>query len=237
MLKFNLNICRCLQAVRYKMPKKFILFTRPNYDTPTSVLHYFSEVLIKSIKEVGEYNIINLEGPKATKIDFEKVIAKSNPRMVVLNGHGSKSAIFGNNEEILNKDNIHLLKSKIVYAVACDSSEELGEIAIGTGKADAYIGYEAYFMVVIDPSRSSTPSKDKNLKVFIKPYATLILSLVSGLSVETAIDKTKDVLKSLIREYGVYGTIDNYGDAPLIRFGLYWDLTFLKGYGNLKTTI
>lgn len=219
------------------MPKKFILFTRPNYDIPTSVLHYFSEVLINNIKEIGEYNIINLESKEVTKTNFENAIVKSNPRMIVLNGHGSKSAIFGNNEEILNKDNISLLKSRIVYAVACDSSEELGEIAIDIGKADAYIGYEAYFMVVIDPSRSSTPSKDKNLKIFIKPYATLILSLISGLTVEQAITKTKDILKSLIREYGVYGTIDKYGDAPLIRFGLYWDLTFLKGYGNLQTLI
>lgn len=219
------------------MPKKFILFTRPNYDTPTSVLHYFSGELIKNIDDVREYNIIDLEGVKATKKNFESAIIKNNPKLVILNGHGSKSAIFGNNEEILNKDNVNLLKSKIIYAVACDSSEELGEIAINIGKADAYIGYEAYFMVVIDPTRSSIPSKDKNLKVFIKPYATLILSLISGLPVDEAITRTRNVLKSLIREYGVSSIKDRYGDAPLIRFGLYWDLTFLKGYGNLQTVI
>lgn len=216
------------------MSKKSILFTRPNYDFPTSVLHYFSEELIKSIKGTN-YNIINLEGIKATKDNFENSSKKA--RLIILNGHGTKSAIFGNKEEILNKENINILKSKIVYAVACDSSEELGELAIEKGKADAYVGYEAYFMVVTDPSRSSTHSKDKNLKVFIKPYATLILSLISGLTVETAINKTKDMLKRLIREYGVYGVRDNYGDAPLIRLGLYWDLMFLKGYGNLEVTV
>lgn len=220
------------------MVKKSILFTRPNHDQPTACLHYFSGKLIEQIKVVGEYNIVNLEKERATKENFKKAIEKTNPRLVVLNGHGYKYAVCGHNDmEILNKGNINLLDSRITYAVACDSTEELGEIAVSEGNADAYIGYEANFMVVIDPSRSSTPLKDKNLKVFIKPYATLVLSLISGLSVEKSINETKKVLISLIREYGVYGIRDRFGDAPLIRFALYWDLTFLKGYGKLSSVV
>lgn len=220
------------------MQKKSILFTRPSHDQATYCLYYFSEKLIEEIKEVGEYIIINLEKHKATREIFEKSIIKSNPRLVVLNGHGFKHAVCGQNKEIiLDANNVNLLDSKIVYAVACDSSEELGEIATTKGNASSYIGYEAHFMVVIDQSRSSTPSKDKNLKIFIKPYATLVLSLVSGLTVEKAINNTKETLRGLIREYGVYGVRDKFGDAPLIRFALYWDLTFLKGYGDLSSIV
>ncbi|MBU4284243.1 MAG: hypothetical protein KJ968_03980 [Nanoarchaeota archaeon] len=57
------------------------------------------------------------------------------------------------------------------------------------------------------------------------------------MSVEKAINHTKNTLGGLIREYGVYGIRDKYGDAPLIRFALYWDLTFLKGYGDLSSVI
>lgn len=218
--------------------QKSILFTRPSYDMPTACLHYFSEKLMESINEVGEYKIINLEKEEATKENFEKCIAKAKPRLLVLNGHGFKCAVCGHmGEIILDENNINLLNSKITYAVACDSSEELGEKAVSKGKADAYIGYEANFMVVMDPSRSSTPSKDKNLKVFIKPYATLVLSLISGLSVGESIDNTRKAIKDLIREYGVYGIRDRYGDAPLIRFALYWDLTFLRGYGELSSIV
>lgn len=215
-----------------------ILFTSPNYDLATSSLYYFSKSLIQEIKAVGEYKIINLEGCEANRKIFEKTLSKAGPRFVILNGHGFKHAVCGhNNEVILDKENINLLNLKIIYAVACDSSEELGELAVTKGGADAYVGYEAHFMVVIDPSRSSTPNKDKNIKVFIKPYTTMVLSLLSGFSVEEAINKTKDVLRNLIREYGVYGIRDKYGDAPLIRFALYWDLNFLKGYGNLSSVI
>lgn len=218
--------------------KKSILFSCQNYDMATSCLHYFSKKLMKEIEFVGEFNIVNLEGRKATKENFEKAVAKTNPRLIILNGHGFKNAVCGHNgKTILYEGNINLLESKITYAVACDSSEKLGDIAVTKGKADAYIGYEAHFMVITDPSRSSTLSKDKNLKVFIKPYTTSVLSLISGLNVEESIANTKKVLKDLIREYGVYGIRDRYGDAPLIRFALYWDLTFLKGYGNLSSVV
>ncbi|HLD43774.1 MAG TPA: hypothetical protein VJB08_07370 [Candidatus Nanoarchaeia archaeon] len=215
---------------------KTILFMRPRYDPPTACMHYFSESIIGAIGK--EYTIINLEGPKATKENFEKSIRKGSPRLMVLHGHGDKDSIAGHNGHIiLEESNIHLLASTITYAVACDSAQELGEIAVKKGKADAYIGYEAQFMVVIDPTRSSTPSKDKNMKVFIKPYATTVLSLVTGRRVKAAIDDTRNVLRSLIREYGRYGVKDKYGDAPLIRFALYWNLIFLKGYGDLSSVV
>jgi len=193
---------------------------------------------MKEIEDVGEYSIQNLEGPKVNRENFESYVTKTKPRLIILHGHGSKDAVFGQNYEvILDKDNISLLNSTITYAVACDSSEQLGEIAINTGNADSYVGYEGEFMVVMDPSRSSTPEKDKNLKIFIQPYATLVLSLVAGKTVNDAITETKEVLRSLIRQYGVYGIKDSYGDAPLIRFALYWDLVFLKGYGDLDSKV
>lgn len=218
---------------------KAILFTRPNHDEPTAALHYFSGEVIENIKNVDEFSIIDLEGQKANRKNVEKGLNKTNLRLVVLNGHGSKNSVCGNgyDEIILDEKNIRLLNAKIIYAAACDSSEELGELAINKGNADAYIGYESKFMVIIDPTRSATPSKDKNLKIFIKPYAALILSLISGRSVQDSIDETKRTLKELIREYGVYGIRDQYGDAPLIRFALYWDLFFLKGHGKMYSTI
>lgn len=218
--------------------KQVVLFTRPTHDVATSCLHHFSDNLIKEIKTMGEFTVIDLQDGDVTKENFEKAIAKVNPRLVILNGHGSKESICGhNNNIILDEKNINLLESRITYAVACDSCEHLGEIAIDKGLAEAYIGYEAQFMVVVDPSRSSTPSKDENLKVFIKPYAAMILSLISGFDVGRSIEETKKVLRDLIKLYGVYGIRDKYGDAPLIRFALFWDLNFLSGYGNMSATV
>lgn len=219
------------------MPSKTILFTRPNHDFQTSYLHFFAGNLIKEIKQIGEHKLIDLDGKKAIRKTFEQSISKKEPRLIILNGHGVYNAIFGYNEIILDSENIDLLNSKIVYAVACDSAEQLGELAVSKGNADAYIGYNARFMIVIDPSRTTTPSKDKNVLPFLKSYSSLILSLLAGLTVEQSIENSKTEMRRSIRRYGVSGIRDEYGDAPLIRYALFWNLCFLKGNGNLSSVI
>lgn len=214
------------------MTKKHILITRPIHDISTSYLHFISGELIKEINAVGECVIIDLEENQVIKKEFEKVLDKSDPRLVILNGHGSYDSVFGQKEVILDKTNIEKLKSKIVYAVVCDSCKELGEFSINQGKVEAYIGYEANYMIVIDPERSTTPMKDKNFIPFKESYMRLILSLISGRTVSQSVETTKQHIRGLIREYGIRGIKDKYGDASLIRFALYWNLFFLKALGN-----
>ena len=212
--------------------KPVILITRPNHDIPTGYLHAISGELKDKIEDTGDFSIIELEVSKVTRINSEKALEKSNPRLIVLNGHGSYNKVYGQHEVILDENNIQKLQSKIVYAVVCDSSLELGEFAVENGKAEAYIGYEAYFMIIIEPSRSTTPLKDNNFKPFREIYVMLVLSLLSGFNVAESVEKTKMHIKSLIKDYGVLGIRDKFGDAPLIRLGLFWDLYFLKYHGN-----
>lgn len=214
---------------------KAILFTRPNYDIATKYLHYFSDELVKHTHSIKECTAISLERSKVTRKEFEKILDKKSPKLLILNGHGTFNSILGHKGEvILDKDNIRKLKSKIVYAVACDSSEELGDLAVDKGGAVAYIGYEANFMVIIDPTYTTSPSKDKNAKPFRQIYVSTVLGLLCGFSVEKSVDRTKKLIREKIREYGVYGIRDKFGDAPLIRFALHWDLFFLKLHGNSK---
>ena len=97
--------------------------------------------------------------------------------------------------------------------------------------AKAYIGYEARFMIVRDPSRSSSPSKDKNALPFKRACFTLINSLVFGITVHKAIELTKKEFIHSIRSYGT-SEDDPYGDTPLIRFALAWDNEFLNMVGD-----
>lgn len=220
---------------RYKMQKK-ILLTRPNYDLATAYLHFFSEDLLKEIKLVKEHTPISLEGKNANRELFEKAL-KANPRLLILNGHGTKRSIYGHqNEVILDESNIKILDSKLIYAVVCDSLDALGDIAVKIGNAEAYIGYGANFVVVIDPTKTATISKDKNIVPFKQVYIMMISALISGLSVNESVEKTKELMRQNIREYGVYGIRDRFGDAPLIRWGLYWDLFFLNYHGNPEAT-
>lgn len=217
---------------------KKILFTRPCYDQETKYLHYFSGELVEHVKSIGEYVPLNLEGANVTRKEFEKALVKGNPRLVVLNGHGSRDSVCGHDGEvILDNHNVDKLNSKIVYAVACDSLEELGEFAVEEGQAESYIGYEAQFMIITDPVWTASPTKDKNIKPFRKVYAMMVLSLLAGLTTGEAIERTKELIRTLIREYGVQAIRDKYGDAPLIRWALHWDLFFLNAHGNLKAVV
>lgn len=191
---------------------------------------------MKEIRALGEHKTINLEGSNAIRKELEKALVKGNTRLVVFNGHGTKEYIYGHNDEIiLDESNTGLLKSKIIYAVACDSLRELGENAVKQGGADSFIGYESQFMIVIDPTRTTAPDKDRNAKPFEQVYVMFVIALLSGLSVEDSIEKTKELIRKLIREYGVFGIRDKYGDAPLIRWALFWDLYFLSAHGDLDT--
>ncbi len=212
------------------MVKQFLI-TRPNHDIITSYLHDFSKEIVRTVKGAQDIHITNLEGPNATRVKLEKALSKEKPKLVFLNGHGDRKKVAGHKDEIiLDNKNVDLTKNKIIYSLSCDSLTDLGEISVKKG-ANAYIGYNASFMLVRDPSREGTPSKDKNALPFKKICVTMINSLVFGMSAETSIEKTKEEYRKLIRSYGT-SEDDPYGDTPLIRFALAWNLEFLDMHGD-----
>jgi len=213
------------------MVKKFLI-TRPMHDIITSYLHDFSKGIVKVAKETPGFHVTDLEGPKATRIDLERSLCEENPKLIFLNGHGDKKRVAGHkNEIILDKDNVELTKDKIVYALSCDSLEELGQIAVDEKGAKAYIGYKARFMLVRDPSREGTPDKDKNALPFKRACFILIDALVFGMPIGEAVERTRNEYRHSIRSYGT-SEDDPYGDTPLIRFALAWNLEFLDMCGD-----
>ena len=217
------------------MTKKFLI-TRPNYDLETSYLHDFSKEIVAKAHGDKNIHITDLENNNANRDKLEKSIAKESPGLVFLNGHGDEESVCGHDYEvILDKNNVGLTKDKIVYALACDSLSELGKTAIEKG-AKAYIGYRAKFMCARDPSRSSSPSKDKNALPFKKACFVLIDSLIfSGNTVSEAIELTKASYRDSIKSYS--NSEDYYGDPPLIGFALTWDLVFLDMEGDLSAVL
>ncbi len=212
------------------MAKKFLV-TRPNHDINTSYLHAFTKDILKIVKSTKDIHVTDLEGKNATRKEVERRLIKECPELMFFNGHGDKETVCGHrNEVILDKNNIDLTKKKIIYALACDCLQELGVSAIESG-TEAFIGYRAEFMIVTDPSRINVPDKDKNAIPFKKACFTLIHALVFGNPVSKAIELTKREYEHLIRSYGT-SEDDPYGDTPLIRFALAWDLEFLGMVGN-----
>lgn len=212
------------------MVKKFLI-TRPKYDIATSYLYDFSESITKLVKKTKDMHITSIELSKVNRENFENALNKESPRLIFLNGHGDRKKVLGHqNVVIMDKNNVKLAKDSIIYALACDSLEDLGKVAINKGVI-TYIGYKARFMIVRDPSRTSSPSKDNNALPFKRACNTMINALVFGNTVEKSIELTKDEYIHSIKSYGT-SKDDPYGDVPLIRFALAWDLEFLDFEGN-----
>lgn len=212
------------------MTKK-LLVTRPYHDINTEYLHSFAKDILKLVRTTKNIHATDLEGDKATRNQVEKCLTKENPGLVFLNGHGDRLAICGHRDEvILDKYNISLTKGRIVYALACDCLKELGVLAVHGG-TEAFIGYRARFMIVKDQSRDTVPDKDKNALPFKRACFMLINALVFSNPVSKAIELTKREYEHSIRSYGT-SEDDPYGDTPLIRFALAWDLEFLGMEGD-----
>lgn len=211
------------------MVKQFLI-TRPQYDKETSYIYHFSKPLVILAKEDKNIHVTELKDSDVNRKNLEMAFTKTKPRLVFLNGHGDERSVWGHKgESILDKNNAELTKNKIIYALACSSLAELGQITVEHGAA-AYVGYENVFRWVVDPSRTSSPDKDKNAAPFRRVCYVLGKNLLLGLSVEESIQRTKEEYEKLIKNYGL--SEDNFGDAPLIGLFLTWDLLFFGMRGN-----
>lgn len=103
------------------------LITRPNYDDTTHYLFNWSEETIKLAEGQGA-KVLDLQGEKANREEFESRMKKFSPKLVMINGHGDADLVTGHKNQMLIKAGVNeeLLKSKIVYALSCKSAQVLG---------------------------------------------------------------------------------------------------------------
>ncbi len=174
-----------------QMNNKIVLITRPKYDDGTEYLCYYSLLIIKEAKKLG-IDITDFEGEKANSENVEKFVRKKDPKLVLINGHGSSSSLEGHNGEIIFSidKNIHLLKDKIVYARACHAGVNFGKVMVKDNEG-CFIGYTTPFSFWIDDRYSATPSKDKTASLFLEPSNELMKFLINGDYTFRAHEKSK----------------------------------------------
>lgn len=216
------------------MVKQFLI-TRPRHDKETSYLHSFSKAIVQIVKENRAIRLTELDGSKANRNEVESSLSTKDQTLAFFNGHGDEETVYGHeNKAILDRDNIRLIDTKIVYALACSSLVGLGKLAIQNG-ARTYIGYRDEFMWIGDPSTSATPDKDKNAAPFRKVCHILIHSLVTGMPTGKSLEKTRAEYRKLIKTYGT-SEDDPFGDVAAIGFALSWDLTCLDMVGDANAS-
>jgi hypothetical protein len=128
------------------------LLVRPGYDSVSIYLFGWAGE-IKNLLIDNEHFLIECALDRATRDRVTELLEKHRDiKLIIFYDHGSKNRLIGHKgETIFSVENINLLQGKIVYVVACSSSEILGPLAVKEG-ASCYLGYERAFGFFSDSS-------------------------------------------------------------------------------------
>ncbi len=208
------------------MPKK-LLITRPSYETTTNYLSCWAKEIINLAKS-KKITILDLKGREANKEKFTDSVKKDNPHLILLNGHGSKESISGQNGEILIRvgENEKLLQGKIIYALSCETGKVLGPKSI-EAETEAYLGYDEVFIFFYTQGKESRPLKDKRAALFLNPASKVSVSLIEGRSVKEAHKRSKKAFFQNIQRLISSQSKESY----LARY-LLWDMKHQVCLGN-----
>lgn len=198
---------------------KSLLLTRPRYELTTHYLYYYSKVVINFAK-TKNFTVYDLKDKRANKQELTNFLTKKSPEIVFLNGHGLDDRICGQNDEVLLQigNNEELLKSKVVYALSCQTGKKLGPKAVAEG-TKAYLGYDEDFVFFTRKEKESKPLDDDRAKLFLEPSNQVMISLLKGNSPSQAHQKSKKAFARNIENLLTGKSPEKY----LVRY-LFWDL-------------
>ncbi len=175
-----------------------MIITRPEYDVSTRYLSAWSNEIIKEAKRKN-IHVIDLRGDRARRKAFEGRVAKKDPALVILNGHGNKYCVTGHDEDILVQvgDNSEILRNRITYAVSCSSASVLGK-EVATFPRTAYIGYVDDFVFPLSQHHIQKPMQDERAGRCLRVSNYVVLSLLKGHSCIEAVERSKRMAQSEI---------------------------------------
>lgn len=180
------------------MSNHSVLITQPDFDKTTRYISTWSE-------EVEEFSIkrnnkaITLKGRRANRSEFESVIQKTQPHLIMLNGHGNDSEVAGQDNEVLLDLNSMdaITKNRIIYALSCSAAKVLGLSCIKKG-TKAFIGYNDEYIFLHSHSKISRPREDKRAALFFNPSNLIPISLLKGNNVADSYNDSKNSLRRII---------------------------------------
>lgn len=217
-----------------KVQAMTILVTRPQHDDATFYLSKWIESIFDLAKQKG-HSLIDLNKERSNPKDVTAILEKKKPKLVLFNGHGDPQTITGHNNQplIQSNHNEHLLKGTITYAIACDCAAKLGPDSVKKG-CHAFIGYQASFIFVFDPSRSANPLSDSFAAPVFEASNEIASSLIKGNTVQEAFEKSQATFDKWIVKLQ---KSDAPPEAQHILATLYWDKSVQTFHGNEEASI
>lgn len=107
----------------------------------TKFSYEWADTIKQQLQQNG-WQVIDLSGKNANKPQVAQALQDINHALVIFYGHGEETCMIAQNKEsLIDLDNLHLLKNKQVYVMACLTAKELGKKATDN-IAQCYLGYE-----------------------------------------------------------------------------------------------
>lgn len=206
------------------------LITLPDFEVATRYASKWAERVAEYAKKQKNIEVVSLVRDKANKKNVEGYLKKQPINLVMFNGHGDNETIYGHNNEVLIKKDVNasLLKSKIVYVVACNCASSLGPHSVDFG-CNAFIGYKRPFSIAANSIYIHNPLSDDRAKPFFEASNCIVVSLLKGHTVKEACNKSKQlIMDSIKRLLTSQATSDDLMDASLLS----WNYTNLVHLGN-----
>lgn len=208
---------------------RHLLLTRPEHDYATRYLSAWAQKFF-DLAEIKGYSIIDLYRERANREQFESVIKKRIPRLLVINGHGNDDSVTGHENKplLISKVNSSLLEGKITYAISCRSARVLGEEA-GRYADTAYIGYREDFILLYLEGYRTRPVEDKLAELFLNPSNLIVTTLLKGHSVKESVLRAQQEFLRNIQNLLTSKTKSD--DSSVLRY-LVWDMKNLVLQGD-----
>lgn len=208
---------------------RHLLLTRPEHDYATRYLSAWTERFFKLVNDKG-YLIIDLRRERANQKEFESILNKRSPDLVVVNGHGDDNLVTGHDNKPLIRAgaNTKLLQGKITYAISCRSARILGQ-EVGTYSDTAYIGFQEDFILIYLAKYRTRPLEDDLAGLFLEPSNLVTTTLIKGNSVKEAVVRAKQEFLRNIQKLLTSKTKSD--DSSVLRY-LVWDMQNLVFHGE-----
>lgn len=173
---------------------KTVLITRPSHDPTTRYCHYWSEPVIAKAKEKS-FRVLDISSDKVTRDIFESYLRKQEPQCLFLNGHGTKTEVFGHDDKpILNADNLNSVPEDcVIYVRSCDVGDRLGEDI--AKRASACIGYRKAFGFYRLNTSMKNPLSDPLAKFSFEPSNLVATTLLKGKTALEAHDRSREAMR------------------------------------------
>ena len=172
----------------------------------------------------------------ATLDNFEKVVAQYDPELVIVNGHGGKLGVTGQDDNVIlgvrgndpllgltiHDENPELMTGRAVFLLTCNCGLELGPRLVDYG-ARAVAAFTAPFIFVSD---GDDPTRESRGAAYFNAALQLPIRYINGYSWGESFEYMRKAFGDEARK------AEERGDEEAAKY-LYYDLVKAVAFGDL----